>query len=225
MDQIAEFQKFYNVKIHKLEKRISVLEGKKLVEEEKEEVPKPRLTPQQRLKICIIGQLLLLISVVVPTVLLANKESTYYRFGPNEDLIIISIKINTGFKYGILLLYVLLFRICKVFIGELGMPILTFNIYNPNQKRIEGFTRTELQVLANIMFMLNAISYALTLQLAIVQIDIAVLSGIFSELAAIPTIYLLLQDKEFESEEEKRERLLKVTEIYIKAKDETYFQM
>ena len=31
--------------------------------------------------------------------------------------------------------------------------------------------------------MLNAIRYALTLQLAIVQMDIAVLSGIFSELA------------------------------------------
>ena len=72
--------------------------------------------------------------------------------------------------------------------------------YNPNQKKIEGFTRMELQVLANIMFMLNAIRYALTLQLAIVQIDIAVLSGIFSELAAIPTIYILLKDKEFVDE-------------------------
>ena len=158
------------------------------------------LTQKQRLKICIVGQLLLLISVIIPTILLANKDSTYYRFGPNEDLIIISIKINTWTRYGILLVYILLFRICKVFITELGMPILTFNIYNPNQKKIEGFTRTELQVLANIMFMLNAIRYALTLQLAIVQIDIAVLSGIFSELASIPTIYILLKDKEFVDE-------------------------
>ena len=52
------------------------------------------LTQKQRLKICIVGQTLLLISVIIPTVLLANKDSTYYRFGPNEDLIIISIKIN-----------------------------------------------------------------------------------------------------------------------------------
>ena len=159
-----------------------------------------KLTPKQRLKICIVGQFLLLISVIIPTILLANKDSTYYRFGPNEDLIIISIKINTWTRYSILLVYVLLFRICKVFINELGMPILTFNIYNPNQKKIEGFTRKELQVLANIMFMLNAIRYALTLQLAIVQMDIAVLSGIFSELAAIPTIHILLKDKEFVDE-------------------------
>ena len=155
------------------------------------------LTQKQRLKICIIGQTLLLISVIIPTVLLANKDSTYYRFGPNEELIIISIKINTWTRYGVLLVYILLFRMCKVFINELGMPILTFNIYNPNQKKIEGFTRTELQVLGNIMFMLNAVCAALTLQLSIIQMDIAVLSGIFSEIAAIPTIYILLKDKEF----------------------------
>ncbi len=158
------------------------------------------MTPKQRLKICIIGQVLLLISVIIPTVLLANKESTYYRFGPSEDLIIISIKINTWPRYGILMVYILIFRICKVFINELGMPILTFNIYNPNQKKIEGFTRMELQVLANVMFTLNAIRYALTLQLAILQMDIAVISGVFDELAAIPTIYILLKDKEFVNE-------------------------
>ena len=158
------------------------------------------MTPKQRLKICIIGQVLLLISVIITTVLLANKESTYYRFGPSEDLIIISIKINTWTRYGILMVYILIFRICKVFINELGMPILTFNIYNPNQKKIEGFTRMELQVLANVMFTLNAIRYALTLQLAILQMDIAVISGVFDELAAIPTIYILLKDKEFVNE-------------------------
>ena len=160
------------------------------------------MTPKQRLKICIIGQVLLLISVIIPTVLLANKESTYYRFGPSKDLIIISVKINTWTRYGILMVYILIFRICKVFINELGMPILTFNIYNPNQKKIEGFTRMELQVLANVMFTLNAIRYALTLQLAILQMVIAVISGVFDELAAIPTIYILLKDKEFVCEKQ-----------------------
>ena len=162
-----------------------------------------KLTPKQRVKICIIGQALLLVSALIPTILLANKESTYYRFGPNDNLIIISIKIDTWLKYGILMIYILIFRICKVFITELGMPILTFNIYNPNQKKIEGFTRMELQVLANIMFTLNAIRYALTLQLSILQIDIAIISGVFDELAAIPTIYILLNEKEFINEEKK----------------------
>ena len=168
------------------------------------------MTPQQRLKLCIVGQLALLIAVVIPIVLLANKQSTYYKFGPNEDLIIISIKINTWTRYSILLVYILLLRVCKVFITELGMPILSFNIYDPNKKKVEGFTRTELQIQANIMYMLNAIRYALTLQLSIIQIDIAIISAMFSELASIPTIYILLKDKEFikEINEELEEELL-----------------
>ena len=156
-----------------------------------------KLTPQQRLKICIFGQLLLLIGVVIPTILLANKDSKYYRFGPQEDLIIISIQINNWTRYCILVVYIMFTKICKVFVNELGMPILGFNIYDPNRKVVEGFTRKELQIQANLMYMMNSISYVFTLQLAIIQLDIAILSVVFSELASIPTIYLLLKDKKF----------------------------
>ena len=78
---------------------------------------------------------MLLNSVIIPTIMLANKQSTYYRYGPSEDLIIISIKINTWTRYFILLAYIMAIRVCKVFVSELGMPILSFNIYNPNQKK------------------------------------------------------------------------------------------
>lgn len=161
-----------------------------------------KLTPQQRLKVCIVGQFLLLISVLIPTVLLANKNSSYYRFGPNDELMIISIKINTTPKYVILLLYIFIFRVCKAFVQELGMPVLSFNIYNPNQKVITGFTRRELQIQANIMYTLNAIRWALEIQLAIVQIDIAIISAVFQEIASIPTIHLLLKEKTFKTEED-----------------------
>ena len=142
---------------------------------------KDKLTPQQRLKICIVGQFMLLVGIIIPTVLLANKGSSYYRFGPNDELIIISIKINTGLKYGILLLYVFIFRVCKAFVNELGMPVLGFNIYDPNRKVITGFTRNELQIQANVMYTLNAIRSILEIQLAISQIDIAIISAVFQE--------------------------------------------
>ena len=73
-------------------------------------------TPKQRLKICIVGQLLLLIAEMNTTALLANKESKYYIFGPSEDLIVISVKMDTWLLYGILLVYILVFRVCKVFV-------------------------------------------------------------------------------------------------------------
>ena len=177
-----------------------------------------KLTPQQRLKICIIGQLLLLIAILIPTILLAHNGSAYYRFGPNDELTVISVKINTPLRYGILLVYIFIFRLCKAFVQELGMPILSFNIYDPNKKVVTGFTRNELQIQANIMYTLNAIRWALEIQLAIVQMDIAIILAIFQEIASIPTIYLLLNEKEFKPNIE--------TEIEKEKEQEiTYFQL
>lgn len=166
------------------------------------------LSQQKRLKLCIIGQLLLLLSAMVPTILLANKESPYYRFGPNEDLIIISIKINTWTRYIVLIGYIMVFSICKVCINEFGMPILNFNIYDPNRKKVQGFTKTELQLQANTMYMLNSIRHVLTLQLSILQIDIAVMTSVFSELAAVWTVDVLLQEKTFEGKGDLKECLV-----------------
>ena len=42
--------------------------------------------------------------------------NSYSAFGPSEELIVISVKINTWLRYAILIVYVLIFRICKVFI-------------------------------------------------------------------------------------------------------------
>ena len=42
-----------------------------------------KLTPKLRVKICIIGQIILLVSALIPIILLANKNSTYYQFGPS----------------------------------------------------------------------------------------------------------------------------------------------
>tara|TARA_B100001173_G_C15779038_1_gene458489 strand:- start:90 stop:647 length:558 start_codon:yes stop_codon:yes gene_type:complete len=179
---------------------------------------KMKLTPQQRLKICIIGQFLLLIAILIPTILLAHNGSTYYRFGPNDELTLISVKINTSLRYGILLVYIFIFRVCKAFVQELGMPILSFNIYDPNKKVVTGFTRKELQIQANLMYTLNAIRWALEIQLAIVQIDIAIISAVFQEIASIPTIYLLLKEKEFKPNVETEIEKAKEQEI-------TYFQL
>jgi hypothetical protein len=65
------------------------------------------------------------------------------------------------------------------------------------------------------MYTLNAIRSILEIQLAISQIDIAVISAVFQEIASIPTIYLLLKDKKFESEEENKKEKVKDTEMYF----------
>ncbi len=40
----------------------------------------------------------------------------------------------------------------KVLVAELGEPVLVFNVYNPDKKVIDDFTKFELLFYANTMF-------------------------------------------------------------------------
>ena len=72
-----------------------------------------------------------------------------------------------------------------------------FNIYNPDKKIIKEFTKNELQLLANIMWLINSLTNALFILITISQIDIAILRILYSEITTIFTIRLLLNDKTF----------------------------
>lgn len=88
--------------------------------------------------------------------LLAEKSS-FWRAGWSDDLVAISVKIDTPFKYFILLLAVLLINVTKVIVDEFAMPILGFYIYNPDKREIYGFGGIELQVLANGMYFVSGL--------------------------------------------------------------------
>ena len=73
------------------------------------------------------------ISVCVTTF---ASESKYFRYGPSEDFVLISVKINTDARYAFLLFLIACNNCIKVLISELGEPILAFNVYNPDKKVI-----------------------------------------------------------------------------------------
>ena len=82
-------------------------------------------------------------------------------------------------------------------IAELAMPILTFNIYNPDKKIINEFTKNELQILGNTMWLINSLIKTLTVLVSISQFDIALLRVIYSEATSIYSIRVLLNDKKY----------------------------
>ena len=94
-------------------------------------------------------------------------------------------------------------------IEEIGMPVLSFSIYNPDKKVITEFTKNELQIFGNAMYMVSSIRMVFEIMITITQIDIALISVIFTELASMFTIRMLLNEKEFTKDQE--QRLLNVT--------------
>jgi hypothetical protein len=77
---------------------------------------------------------------------------------------------------------------------------LSFSIYNPDKKIITEFTKNELQLLANLMWLMNNLTNGLFIMITISQIDIAILRILYSELTTIITIRILLNEKSFVSE-------------------------
>ena len=124
-----------------------------------------------KLKYCVIGNILLFV-VIVTIITHFQQESKYFRFGPSNDLIVISVNINTNNRYLILLFIISLVKIIKVVVEEIGMPVVGFNIYNPDKKVITEFTKNELQFFGNMMFLTSSLRYIFEVMITITQIDI-----------------------------------------------------
>ena len=95
----------------------------------------------RKLKICLLGNFLLLMFVLALVVIFRDDKSKYLRWGPQDDLIIISVAINDFARYGMLLFCIMVINISDVLIQEIAMPILGFNIYNPDKKEITEFSK------------------------------------------------------------------------------------
>jgi hypothetical protein len=126
-------------------------------------------------------------------------NSKYFRIGPNEDFIFISVSINTYNKYSLLLFLISLNCIIKVLVGEIGEPVLVFNVYNPDKRVITEFTKPQLLFYANSMFFVSNTRRVFEIIINVTQIDIAIFSIIVEQLISICTVCFLVNEKKFDS--------------------------
>ena len=150
----------------------------------------------KKLKLCILSNLLLLL-LSVTIIIICDNSGSYWNFGPNEKLIIISIKINNWTSYSILLIFIAILKCTKCIIQEVANPIISFNIYNPDKKVITEFTKLELQIYGNSMYLIDATRNVFMIMITISQIDIALWGVLISEFTSIFTIRYLLNEKKF----------------------------
>jgi hypothetical protein len=150
-----------------------------------------------KLKYCVLLNCLVFAIILIVITICKDSQINYLNYGPNNNLYVLSVKIDTLSKY----LYLQLFLICiecsRVFINEIASPILGFNIYNPDKKVITEFSKNELQLLANVMWLINSLTNSLFVMITISQIDIAILRILYSEITTIFTIRILLNEKKF----------------------------
>jgi hypothetical protein len=152
---------------------------------------------KNKLVYCVIANFSILLMAVVVVICFHDDESKYFRFGPNKELFLISVHIDTWAKWMVAVILISVFKIGDVVVNEIGSPILGFNIYNPDKKHITDFTKNEINILANSMWFINGIRGVLMSVVAITQIDLALCGVLISELTTVFTIRMLLNEKTF----------------------------
>ena len=144
----------------------------------------------QRTLICVVSNCISLIPVIFFVLIYSEL-----KFGPDESLNIIGIKINDWTKYiGIVVVNSIL-KVIDVFINDIGSPNLAFSIFNPSQTIVYGFTKNQLQILANLMWFSNSFSSIFRTMIMVSRIDISIICMLFQELASVFTIRYLLNNK------------------------------
>jgi hypothetical protein len=156
---------------------------------------------KNRLRSCIITNLCLFALIVIGVSVFSDNGNKYLRYGPHDDLSILGVKIDTWKNYVLLQFFMACIQITDVVINEIANPILGFNIYNPDKSEIVEFSRMELQMYANIHWMLNALKEALMVMVTISQLDIAVLRVVYGQITSFYTIRMLLNEKRFPNED------------------------
>lgn len=164
------------------------------------------MTPKKKVKICLILNVFLLITISLLISFCADS-SKYFRFGPHDDFILISIKINSLVRYFALLGMISFMNCIKVLVAELGEPVLVFNVYNPDKKVIDDFTKFELLFYANTMFFVSNVRHVFEVMITVTQIDIAIFSVIVEQIVSIITVNLLVNEKKFEKKQDNIQEL------------------
>jgi hypothetical protein len=155
------------------------------------------MTPNRKLFWCLLTNISILIFAFFLIIIFKSDDSLYFRFGPQQDLIVISVHINNWDKYIIFNFMASLLKIFEVIIDEVGFPILSFNVYNPDKKIITEFTKIELQFYTNSMYFVSALRSILITVMSVTQFDLALINVVVSEITTLFTIRMLLNEKKF----------------------------
>jgi len=168
-------------------------------------LPRLRSPVSRQVWLCLLFNVLLTLGTIIAVVVFRDSKSKYFRIGPQEDLFIVSIHVNSWIKWSLVIIFIGLTKICDVLVNEIGSPILGFNVYNPDKKIITEFTKNELNTIANAMWFANGMRSVLMVVVNVTQIDFALSGMLVSQTASIFTVRFLLNKKTFCTESQPEE--------------------
>lgn len=134
----------------------------------------------------IISAWMILILTILLSYIFANTEqftddASFYRFGPNPDLVILGITIDTPDKYGLIVLYAILNTIIRNLDHNVIAPWITLNVQNINvAEQIKIRKQYEISIINTIYSWFDWLIY---IHMLLAQVDMFLLELITDTIA------------------------------------------
>ena len=89
--------------------------------------------------------------VSVLAVMCDDGQSRYWQTGPQNDLKIVSVRIDTWHRYAALVILIICLNIGRVIVDDVCNPTIFFPVYDPSVTEVVGWSHDQLALSANIL--------------------------------------------------------------------------
>jgi hypothetical protein len=128
-----------------------------------------------------------------------NSSTKFFRFGPSEDLVILDVKINTGWRYTVVIFYTTISTVARTVLQEIVAPWLIQTVQNDKPK--DAYTRRYAQEIAFGEVLYRWFDWFMYMHILMSQIDMMIVELIGNILAVAYTTRMYLMPKDPEAVE------------------------
>ena len=125
----------------------------------------------------------------------ADESSTkFFTFGPRDDLVILDVKINTGWRYSVVILYTIISTVARTVLQEIVSPWLIQTVQNDKPK--DAYARRYAQEVAIGEVVYRWFDWFMYMHILMAQVDMMIVELVGNLVAVIYTTRMYLKPKE-----------------------------
>lgn len=155
--------------------------------------------PMDRINKAILGWVAMCTLILGVTVGVASEKTStrFWRIGPNDDLSILDVKVNTNCRYFVVVLYTIISTFVRTVQQEVVTPWLIQKVQNDKPK--DAYVRRYAQEVAFGEVVYRWFDWFMYMHILLAQVDMMSIELIGNIVAVAYTTGMYMQIKEYES--------------------------
>jgi hypothetical protein len=156
------------------------------------------MIPVDRVNKALLGWAALCTLFLSVAVRVASDNSTtkFFTFGPREDLVILDVKINTGWRYSVVIFYTIISTVARTVLQEIVSPWLIQTVQNAKPK--DAYARRYAQEVAIGEVIYRWFDWFMYMHILLAQIDMMIVELAGNLVAVVYTTRMYMKPKEIE---------------------------